>query len=455
MTMTSSHPSSSADAPPRYADLLARLQEVRRVGVSLGLERVREVLGALGSPERRGRYVQIAGTNGKGSTAAMIAALVQAAGLRTGLYTSPHLSRFTERIRVDGREVDGDRLALLDRRIQATGVPLTYFEVATVLGFLAFADAGIEVGVLETGLGGRLDATTAGPAVATAITGIAFDHTELLGHTLGAIAREKAGIARPGIPLFLGPMPPEAEREIARVAEQVGAPVLRHGQDFASPEVPAGGLAGAHQRVNAALAVALSGALLRAAGVAPLAPDAVARALAGVRWPGRLERVPPDVLLDCAHNPDGAAALRRHLDACIEAERAAGRRRPRTLVISVVEGKDAEAMLGLLAPRFDRVYVTRSSSDRAMAPEELAALAPPALGAAVHVVPEPMAALAAARAEPPPSGATLAREIVVAGSIFLVGDLRARLLGEPLDPFPTSDPMARGGMAPAPNPPAG
>jgi dihydrofolate synthase/folylpolyglutamate synthase len=446
---------SMTDAPPRYLDLLARLHEVRRVGVSLGLERVREVLGALGSPERRGRYVQIAGTNGKGSTAAMTAALVRAAGLRTGLYTSPHLSRFTERIRVDGREVDGDRLAVLDRRIQATGVPLTYFEVATVLGFLAFADAGIEVGVLETGLGGRLDATTVGPVVATAITGIAFDHTEILGDTLGAIAGEKAGIARPGIPLFLGPMPPEAEREIARVAERVGAPIFRHGRDFASPEVPPGGLAGAHQRVNAALAVALCEAVLRSAGVAPLPADAVAGALAGVRWPGRLEHVPPDVLLDCAHNHDGAAALARHLDACIEAERAAGGRRPRTLIASVVEGKDAEGMLGLLGPRFDRVYVTRSSSDRAMAPEKLAALAPPAIATAVQVVLDPLAALAAARAEPQPPGATLAREIVVAGSIFLVGDLRARLLGEPLDPLPTSDPMARSGAGPAPDPRGG
>lgn len=425
-----------------YPDLLARLQEIRRVGVSLGLERVRAVLDALGAPERRGLYVQIAGTNGKGSTAAMTAALVEAAGLRTGLYTSPHLARFTERIRVDGREVDGERLAVLDRGIEATGVPLTYFEVATVLGFLAFADAGVEVGVLETGLGGRLDATTACPVVATAITGIAFDHTEILGESLTEIAFEKAGIARPGVPLFVGPVPPEADREIARVAAQVGAPLRRYGTDFAAPRaVP--GLAGDHQQVNAALAVALAQAVLETAGAPGLSEGQVAVALAGVRWPGRLERVAPDVLLDCAHNPDGAAALAAYLDGCIAAERAAGEWRPRSLVVSVVEGKDAEAMLGILAPRFERIHATRSSSERAMAPERLRALAAPAWRDAVQIAPAPMVALAEARAEPPPPGATLPREIVVAGSIFLIGDVRARLFGEPVDPLPTSDPVAQ------------
>ena len=430
-------------APPRYVELLQRLQEVRQVGVALGLERVRAVLDALGGPERRVRYAQIAGTNGKGSTAVMTAALARATGLRTGLYTSPHLSRFTERIQIDGREVDGDLLARLDRRIQATAIPLTYFEVATVLAFLAFADAGVEVGVLETGLGGRLDATTACPAVATAITGIAFDHTEILGSTLTAIAREKAGIARPGVPLFLGPVPPEAEEEIARSAARVGAPVLRYGRDFAAPEV-ALGLAGAHQRANAALALALARELVGAARAAALSDDeVVGRTLGAVRWPGRLERVAPDVLLDCAHNADGAAALARHLDACIADELGRGQRRPRALVLSVVDGKDARAMIGLLAPRFDWIIATRSSSERALAPETLRDLAPPELRAAIRTVADPMEALAEARARSGPPGAPGPIEVVVAGSIFLIGDVRAQLLGEGRDPLATSDPPVR------------
>jgi dihydrofolate synthase / folylpolyglutamate synthase len=429
-------------APPRYVELLQRLQEVRRVGVALGLERVRAVLDALGGPERRVRYAQIAGTNGKGSTAVMTAALARATGLRTGLYTSPHLSRFTERIQIDGREVDGDLLARLDRRIQATAIPLTYFEVATVLAFLAFADAGVEVGVLETGLGGRLDATTACPAVATAITGIAFDHTEILGSTLTAIAHEKAGIARPGVPLFLGPVPPEADEEIARSAARVGAPVLRYGRDFAAPEV-ALGLAGEHQRVNAALALALGRELVGAARAGALSDAVVGRTLGAVRWPGRLERVAPDVLLDCAHNADGAAALARHLDACIADELARGQRRPRALVLSVVDGKDARAMLGLLAPRFDWIVATRSSSDRALPPEALRGLAPPELRAAIRTVADPMEALAEARARSGAPGAPGPTEVVVAGSIFLIGDVRAQLLGEGRDPVATSDPPAR------------
>src|SRR4051794_32552866 len=167
-----------------YVRLLERLEVARHLGVSFGLERVAEALAAMGSPERAYTCVHIAGTNGKGSTAAMTESLLRAAGVRTGLFTSPHLARFTERIRVDGREVDGERLAALDARIVATGVPLTYFEISAVLAFLAFAEAGIEVAVLETGLGGRLDATNVCAPVATAITSIAFDHMDLLGDTL-------------------------------------------------------------------------------------------------------------------------------------------------------------------------------------------------------------------------------------------------------------------------------
>ena len=161
------------------------------LGVELGLERVRLALARLGDPQRRFAAVQVAGTNGKGSTAAMTEAVLRAAGLRTGLYSSPHLARFTERIRVDGREVDGDRLAALDRRVAATEVPLTYFEVATALAFLAMAEAGVEVAVLETGLGGRLDAVTTCEPCATAITSIGLDHTELSRrHAAGDRARE-------------------------------------------------------------------------------------------------------------------------------------------------------------------------------------------------------------------------------------------------------------------------
>jgi len=406
-----------------YRRLLARLEGIRTLGVSLGLERIRAALAALGSPERAYVTVQIAGTNGKGSTAAMAEAILRAAGLRTGLFTSPHLCRFTERIRVDGAEVEGERLAVLDEAVVATGVPLTYFEVSAALAFAAFRDHGVEVAVLETGLGGRLDAATAAAPVATAITSIGLDHTDVLGGTLAEIAREKAGIARPGVPLFLGPLPPEADAEVARVAAAVGAPLRRLGADLPPPATPLA-LAGDHQRVNAALAVALAEAAAGACG-RPLPPAAVTAGLGHTVWPGRLERLAPDLLLDSAHNVQGATALAAAL------ERTA---RPRALVISVVRGKDLAGILSALAPRFDRVVATRSHNERALPAEEVAAALPP--GVAVDVVPDPAAALDRARAFVAGSGT-----VVVAGSIFLVGGLRARLLGQRCDPPGGGDPL--------------
>jgi len=418
----------------RYAALLRRLDGTRSLGVSLGLERTRAALARLGNPERRVAAVQIAGTNGKGSVAAMTDAILRAAGIRSGLFTSPHLVRFTERIRIDGREIDGDHLAQLYDAVAATGIPLTYYEIGTVLAFLAYAEAGVELMVLETGLGGRLDAATTCQPCATAITSIGFDHAELLGDTLAAIAREKAGIAKAGVPLLLGPLVPEADQAIAAVAAEIGAPVLRLGRDFGEAPVPSA-LPGAHQRPNAALAVALSraaashlGRPLPVAG-AGAGPDPVAAGLASVVWPGRLEWLGPDVLLDCAHNADSARTLADALDALP--------RRPRALVVSVVAGKAVRDMLALLAPRFDVVVATRSPSPRALSPEEVIAALRPDTTARVLAAEDALSAMAAARAAAGPGSL-----VVVAGSIFLVGDLRAALTGEPRDPVATSDPLA-------------
>jgi dihydrofolate synthase / folylpolyglutamate synthase len=409
-----------------YADLLARLESVRALGVELGLERVRGALAALGDPQRRFTAVQLAGTNGKGSTAAMTESILRAAGVRTGLYTSPHLSRFTERIRVAGREADGDRLAALDARVAATGVPLTYFEVATVLAFLFMAEEGVEIAVLETGLGGRLDAVTTCEPVATAITSIALDHREYLGDTLAQIAFEKAGIIKPGVPCFIGALAAEADEEIARVAQAANAPLARVGRELAAPEVPVA-LLGAHQRANAALAVALA---TRALGRAPT-PEALARGLADVRWPGRLERVGGDVVLDCAHNVEGARALAAALPAL------AGDR-PVVLLVSIVRDKDAAAILGALAPCARALVATSSRNPRALPAGDLARLARLARPVVqeAHAVDDAVDALARARQLAGPGGL-----VVVAGSIFLVGELRAHLLGEDVDPAATSDPV--------------
>jgi dihydrofolate synthase/folylpolyglutamate synthase len=412
--------------PPRYADLLARLERARTLGVELGLERMRVALARLGDPQRRFAAVQIAGTNGKGSTAAMAEAILRAAGLRTGLFTSPHLSRFTERIRIGEREADGDRLAALDARVAATGVPLTYFEITTALAFLLMAEQGVELAVLETGLGGRLDAVTTCVPAATAITSIALDHTEYLGPSLADIAREKAGVVKPGVPLVVGPLPPEADLVIAGAAAAVGAPLLRWGRDF-GPAEAAPALPGPHQRANAAVAAALVGQALARLGRA-LPAGAVAAGLSSVRWPGRLEAVAPDVLLDCAHNVEGAAALAAALPAL-----AAGRRV--VLVASMVRDKDAAGAIAALAPSLAAFVATRSANARALPAGELAALAASRLPV-TRAVDDPREALAEARRLAGAGGL-----VVVAGSIFLVGELRAHLLGEPTDPHPTSDPV--------------
>jgi dihydrofolate synthase/folylpolyglutamate synthase len=414
-----------------YRRFLARLADARSHGVLLGLDRVRLALDKLGSPERRVPAIHIAGTNGKGSTAALADSILREAGLRVGLFTSPHLIRFTERIRIDGTEIDGDLLGSLDDELAATQVPLTFFEVSTVLALLAFARAEVDIAVLETGLGGRLDATTACLPVACAITSIARDHEAILGNSLGSIAYEKACIAKPGVPLFIGPVLPEVDARIAAVARQVGAPVFRPLRDYpAAPIAPA--LPGAHQLGNAALAIAVVGHAARALGHT-LDDAAVLRGLRNVRWPGRLERVARDVLLDCAHNVEGAAALGAALPASPR----------RVLVTSIVRDKDAAGMLAILSPHFDRVIVTRSQSDRAADPEALAKLVARTRSGDRQVlcIDDPVDALAQARLH---AGERDGGLVVVAGSIFLVGALRTHLVAEPgasAGPAEASDPL--------------
>jgi dihydrofolate synthase / folylpolyglutamate synthase len=409
-----------------YRRFVARLGQVRSQGVSLGLDRMQLALERLGHPELRVPAIHIAGTNGKGSVAALSDSILRQSGFRTGLFTSPHLRRFTERIRIDGQEIDGDRLAELDAQVEATRVPLTYFEVSAVLGFLAFAEAKVDVAVLETGLGGRLDATSTCHPLVCAITSIAFDHEAMLGRTLREIAFEKASIARPGVPMFIAPLPPEAEERVAEVASAAGSPVFRPGSGYPpSPAPPA--LPGAHQLANAALAVAISRHAATALG-RPLAEASILRGLAEVRWPGRLERV-GDVLLDCAHNVEGTQALAAALpDSPM-----------RVLVTSIVRDKNAAGMLAVLAPHFDRVIATRSPSERALAPEELASMVVRTRSQSggdarvVDCVANPREALATARrlAQEVPDGVpggVPGGLVVVAGSIFLVGALRAALL---------------------------
>ena len=399
-------------------DPLAYLFSLEQFGIKFGLENISAIVAALGHPERAFQSVHIAGTNGKGSVTAMVDAALRAAGHRSARYTSPHLVDLSERFAIDGRAVDEASLVAAVDRVRRTvdalradgtlDVQPTFFEVTTAAAFELFRDARVETAVLEVGLGGRLDATNVVSPIATAITSIAFDHQLHLGHSLAAIAREKAGIVKPGVPLVVGPLEPEAEGAIAAIAAARGAPIVH-----ASPADADGfavGLPGIHQRANAGVAVRLL-RLLDARGVA-VPHDAIAAGLAEPRWPGRLETRRfaggRELLLDAAHNPAGAAALASYLQA-----EPSGRR---PLVFAAMKDKSAREMFGVLLPAVDRLIVTRASTRRSADPDALAAIAREvAPSMAIEVAPVVEDALDRAwRASP---------RIVVAGSIFLLGDV--------------------------------
>jgi len=419
--------------PPRTAEEARQFLLTRSPStVVLGLERMREALREMGHPELLLRTVQVAGTNGKGSTCAFLASMLRAAGHRVGLYTSPHLVRVNERIAIDGAPISdavlGERLLELLRRSPAAR-DSTYFELGTLAAVDHFARERVEVAVLEVGLGGRLDATTATRPELTAITRVGLDHMEYLGETLPAIAREKAGILRHRVPVVLAEQRPEALVALEAAAAAAGAPVLLEGRDFALDSGryrgPGGGLEGvqlglrgAHQQHNAAVAITLARLLgQRGLGVED---GAVRHGLAETRWPGRLEEVPghPPLLLDGAHNEDGVASL----VAALEAPPWAGR--TVHLLLGVVADKRIDPMLRMLLPRCASAALTPLPSPRSLDPATFVALAR-TLCPVVEVVANPAEGLARARARAGADG-----WVLVAGSLYLVGAVKA-LLDDP------------------------
>lgn len=410
----------------RYVELLNRLVPARRFGMVLGTERMRALLDRLGAPDHRmGPVVQIAGTNGKGSTVAMLAELVRAAGVRVGSYTSPHLSSLRERIAIDGVPASEDAIVDAAERVTAAGGDeLTFFEQLTAIAAVVFAEAGVEVAILEVGLGGRLDATTAIPAAIAAVTGVAMDHEAILGATLDAIAREKGGIFRAGQRAVVGASGEAAAVPVLEAcARAAGVASLVTIDDAAIAKVPAVALPGAHQRRNAAVALA---ALDELAVVGGIRVDAEHRraALGRVVHPGRFE-IAGDIILDGAHNPHGAAALAATL----------GERGLRPVLIAGVSAdKDASAIARALAPAVRHVIATRYQQERAMPPEQLAEAFRAAGHLAIETAEDLTAALARARRVDPTA------PIVIAGSLFLVGEARVLLLGAPSDPIVVGDP---------------
>ena len=449
--------SSRSGATLGYADALAALESRGRFGIHLGLSRTRALLAGLGHPERSFRGALIAGTNGKGSVLALVGSALQAAGYRTGETPKPHLVTYRERLQIDGVAVDpdtfarltGEVLALADRVAGRHGEP-TEFELLTAITFRWFAEAGVDLAVVEVGLGGRLDATHAWDGGVAVVTNVSLDHTDRLGVTVEAIAREKAAIIMRGdlaVTGASGGALDVIERRSRRVAAPltVTPPAPLRGLDRDGIEVELGrlgrvrvGLRGRHQAANAAVADATLDAL-EAAGIATVPDEARRAGYAAVRWPGRLELLDVagrEVLLDGAHNPAGAASLAEALDD-LAPFLAPGRP---TLVLAIMADKDVDGVVGALAGaallRDARVICTAPSGGRALPPERLAArwtsvaaqrgvAARPV--ATAEAIADPRAALDAALARGTGSGL-----VIVAGSLYLVGAARAILVSDPL-----------------------
>lgn len=424
-----------------YSALLERQGEQ---WVQPRVERTRRVLELLADPQRTYRVIHVTGTNGKTSTSRMIESLLRAMGLRTGLFTSPHLERFTERILIDGEPVADAAIAdawdeiqpfvdMVDAELAASGdAPLTFFELLTVLTFVVAADAPIDVLVLEVGMGGEWDSTNTADGDVAVFTPIDIDHADRLGSTIADIATVKAGIIKPGAAVVSAPQPPEALRAIRARAEKEGATVAVAGDDFAleGQTLAVGGqqldlrgiagsyrevylpLYGAHQGANAALAVAAVESLI-GGGEQALNADVVADGLGTATSPGRLQLIgtAPTVFVDAAHNPHGARALVAALKESFDIDEWGA-------VVGILEGKDAAGIMSTLAPAAARVFATAPDSDRATDPDAIADVAEAAdLPVTVHPTLEDAADAARAWA-----AESDRRAVVIAGSVVLAGE---------------------------------
>jgi dihydrofolate synthase / folylpolyglutamate synthase len=429
-------------------DPLSYLFGLGQFGIKFGLDNMRAIVDRLGHPERAFHAVHVAGTNGKGSVAAMVDAALRRAGHRSARYTSPHLVDLSERFVIDGRPVDTRRMvdAVEDVRIaveqlREIGVLQThptFFEVTTAVAFELFRRARVEIAVLEVGLGGRLDATNVIQPVMTTITSIALDHEQYLGTTLGQIASEKAGIIKPAVPVVVGRLEPEADQAIEAIARDRGARLVRAQEavrmhrdvesgtiDLRTPAREYGtlelGLRGAHQVDNAVVAVRVLEELNALGIVSP--PAAIASGLAAPSWPGRLDlrRLTDgrEILFDAAHNPAGAATLASYL------RESGGPSMP--LVFAGMRDKDVAGMIAHLAPAVRSIVFTAASNRRSAEPPALVEIAR-------RAAPDLPVTIAASPMEAADRAWQDSRRIIVAGSIFLIGDI-FKAIGLPVIPF--------------------
>lgn len=436
--MTASPLSAPGASPrsPASGILDGLIADLEVTGMKLGLDTIRHVLAALGRPERDFPCVLVGGTNGKGSTSTLLAALAGASGARVGLFTSPHLVRWNERFAVDGHAIRDDDLLRLAGDLKALrssdprAAPMTFFEACTALALTWFRERRVDLAVLEVGMGGRLDSTNACEPVLSVVGSIDLDHTRHLGDTLEAIAWEKAGIVRAGGECVTHATGAGGEA-LVRLCRERGARVERFGHEFHAEGAPgefrfrsAAGertgpplrLLGAHQVRNAALAIRAWERLVEEGVLSPAPREAVGRVLAGTGVPGRLERFPgpPETVLDGAHNPEGARALAGWL----RSSRGAGQ--PQVLVVGISRDKAIPGMLAPLLREVDAAVCTAARSSRAENPGALAQAAREVgFAGPLWVAADCGDALARARVLAGPGG-----RVVVAGSLFLVGEAR-------------------------------
>jgi len=419
-----------------YQETLAYIYGLARFGMRPGLERISAVLRALGDPQKALRIVHVAGTNGKGSTAAFLSSIAVAGGYRTGLFTSPHLIRFTERMRINGEEIGEEAVVRLAARVIAAASPdTTFFEIVTAMAFLYFAEEQVDLAVIEAGMGGRMDATNSASGMLSVLTPISLDHCQYLGDTLADIALEKSGVIRPGCPVVVSGQTVEARLILERRSAEEGCPCYRYGTEFVSSWERDGlayrgiearlsglmpGIAGLYQAENAA--AALCGAELLAARGFTLGPAAFRTGIESARWPGRMEMfgAPPGILLDGAHNGAGATALAESVADIPHAGL--------LLVAGIMEDKDVEGIMAPLLPIADRIFAVSPGIGRACPSSLLAAYCREKGADVVDAggVAEGLS-LAAGAAGPEDL-------VLVCGSLFTVGEARAYLVAQRFEP---------------------
>ena len=420
-----------------FQQSLDYLYGLQKNGIKFGLNCTENLLARVGNPHRKLRFIHIAGTNGKGSTAAILSRILYRHGIKAGLYTSPHLVRFTERFRLNEREVSAGRILRVFERIRATldeSQPPTFFEMVTAMAFLYFAEEQADLVIAETGLGGRLDATNVITPEVSVITNVGFDHQEYLGSTLSSITREKAGIIKQGIPVVTGVLQPLAQGIIKTACMNKSSPLYRFKSNFSVRRNSNGSfdyrgiktqlpslslnLRGAHQVRNAALALATL-EVIEQKRLISLWPGLIERAMNEVRWPARLEILDtnPIIVLDGAHNPQGAESLRDALKESFTYKKL-------HLVMGIMADKDILGILRRLLPMAETAIFTQPQYARAANPDDIRKMARPYIQK-YYVISDPASAIQEARHLASPDDL-----ICITGSLYFAGEVK-QIFGEP------------------------